>query len=117
MNSVSDGLQPRQFFLGIQPLLPIMQARDRGSQDLHRALFRSGSSSAAVVIVAVAVQLLNAAAMYWCAKGLRVDLDFGAPAWRLECIISSCEQSIGRGSRLPFGTPWYRLVSSLLYSH
>jgi uncharacterized membrane protein YbhN (UPF0104 family) len=48
------------------------------ADDLHRALFRSGSSSAAVVIVAVAVQLLNAAAMYWCAKGLRVDLDFGA---------------------------------------
>jgi uncharacterized membrane protein YbhN (UPF0104 family) len=48
------------------------------TEDLHRALFRSGSRSAVVVIVAVVVQLLNAAAMYWCAKGLRIDLDFGA---------------------------------------
>ncbi len=48
------------------------------TDDLHCALFRSGSRGAIVVIVAVVVQLLNAAAMYWCARGLRIDLDFGA---------------------------------------
>ena len=31
-----------------------------------------------MVVLAVAVQLLNVAAIHWCAKGMRLDLDFGA---------------------------------------
>jgi glycosyltransferase 2 family protein len=50
------------------------------TDDLHRALFRSRGRSAAILALAVAVQLLNVAAMHWCARGMRIDLDFGA-AW------------------------------------
>jgi len=50
----------------------------RLTEDLDRVLFRSGTKSALVLTLAMAVQLLNVAAMYWCARGLRVDLDVGA---------------------------------------
>lgn len=46
--------------------------------DLHGVLFRSGGRSALVLVLALAVQLLNIAAMYWCARGMRIDLDLGA---------------------------------------
>lgn len=48
------------------------------TDDLHRALFRSGGRSAVVVVLATAVQLLNVAAMHLCAKGMRIDLDVGS---------------------------------------
>lgn len=46
-------------------------------QDLHRVLFASGTS-ALIVALAAAVQVLNAAAIYLCARGMNIDLDFGA---------------------------------------
>ena len=48
------------------------------TDDLHRAFFRARGRSAAVVALALAVQLLNVAAMHWCAKGMQIDLDLGS---------------------------------------
>jgi len=57
---------------------PLTKSLGRLTHDLHGVLFRSRGQSALVVVLAVAVQLLNVAAMHWCAKGMRLDLDFGA---------------------------------------
>lgn len=73
------------FVLG--PAVARLLARHRATQslgrltdDLHRVLFRSRGRSAVVLVLAVAVQLLNVAAMHWCAKGVGVHLGLGAAA-------------------------------------
>ena len=55
----------------------------RVARQAHRTIstacsFARAARSVLVVVLAVAVQLLNVAAMHWCAKGMRIDLDFGA---------------------------------------
>jgi uncharacterized membrane protein YbhN (UPF0104 family) len=55
---------------------PLTRSLGTLTDDLHRALFRSGGRSAVVVVLALGVQLLNVAAMHWCAKGMHIDLDF-----------------------------------------
>ena len=57
---------------------PSSQSLGRLTHDLHRVLFHSRGRSVAVVVLALAVQLLNVAAMHWCAVGMGVDLDLGA---------------------------------------
>jgi uncharacterized membrane protein YbhN (UPF0104 family) len=57
---------------------PLTESLGRLAHDLHGVLFRSRGRSTLVVVLAVAVQLLNVAAMHWCAKGMRLDLDWGA---------------------------------------
>ena len=55
---------------------PVRSARSptiSTARSFARAAGARSSSS-----LAVAVQLLNVAVMYWCAKGMRIDLDFGA---------------------------------------
>lgn len=54
------------------------RAPGRLVDDLHRVLFRAGGRSAIVALLAVAVQLVNVAAMYACARGLGVDLGVAA---------------------------------------
>ena len=51
----------------------LTQTLGRLTLDLHRVLFGSQGRSAMVVALAVAVQLLNVAAMYACAQGMHVD--------------------------------------------
>jgi hypothetical protein len=59
---------------------PLTQSLGRFTDDLHRVLFRARARSVLVVVLAVAVQLLNVAAMQWCANGMRVDLGLTAAA-------------------------------------
>jgi uncharacterized membrane protein YbhN (UPF0104 family) len=47
-------------------------------EDLHRVLFRSRGASAAIVVLAVAVQVCNVAAVQLCAAGMHVALAFDA---------------------------------------
>ncbi len=57
---------------------PLSRSLGRLTHDLHLVVFRSRGRSAVVILLAVAVQLLNVAAMHWCANGLQVGLDFAA---------------------------------------
>ncbi len=48
------------------------------TEDLHRVLFQAGARSMLVVALALAVQLLNVAAVFCCAAGMRIDLGVAA---------------------------------------
>lgn len=59
---------------------PRAQAIGRFAEDLHQVLFGAGIRSMLVVVLAVAVQLLNVAAVLACARGMDIDLGITAGA-------------------------------------
>ena len=78
------GMLATLFLLGAPVAAPAHETpAHRVARQAHRTIstacsFARADRSVLVVVLAVAVQLLNVAAMHWCAKGMRLDLDFAA---------------------------------------